>query len=108
MKFDDLILSYTRKWPVKLRDFRETGPWEREHSSLYPPLVCSPGVIQVLKSNMADCSGFGSIDFLVKSTGLSDAGLRLVLALFSGTLNCIVMAKFDIILSRIECLNLKG
>ncbi|XP_068699220.1 lysophospholipid acyltransferase 5-like [Montipora foliosa] len=32
---------------------------------------------------MADCSGFGSIDFLVKLTGLSDAGLRLVLALFS-------------------------
>jgi len=33
---------------------------------------------------MADCGGFGNIDFLVKLTGLSDAGLRLVLALFSG------------------------
>ncbi|XP_074625933.1 lysophospholipid acyltransferase 5-like isoform X1 [Acropora palmata] len=32
---------------------------------------------------MADCGGFGNIDFLVKLTGLSDAGLRLVLALFS-------------------------
>ena len=35
---------------------------------------------------MADCGGFGSIDFLVKATGLSDPGLRLVIGLFSGTL----------------------
>ncbi|KAM7444465.1 Lysophosphatidylcholine acyltransferase 3 [Porites harrisoni] len=32
---------------------------------------------------MADCGGFGSIDFLVKATGLSDPGLRLVIGLFS-------------------------
>ncbi|KAK2557363.1 Lysophospholipid acyltransferase 5 [Acropora cervicornis] len=38
---------------------------------------------QAIESNMADCGGFGNIDFLVKLTGLSDAGLRLVLALFS-------------------------
>lgn len=32
---------------------------------------------------MADCGGFGNIDFLVKATGLSDAGLRLIIGLFS-------------------------
>ncbi|KAJ7382662.1 Lysophosphatidylcholine acyltransferase 3 [Desmophyllum pertusum] len=32
---------------------------------------------------MADCGGFGSIDFLVKASGLSDPSLRLVIGLFS-------------------------
>lgn len=45
---------------------------------------------------MADCGGFGSIDFLVKATGLSDPGLRLVIGLFSGTLFlCYNLVIFD-------------
>ncbi|KAL9970371.1 hypothetical protein ACROYT_G022734 [Oculina patagonica] len=32
---------------------------------------------------MADCGGFGNIDFLVKASGLSDPGLRLVIGLLS-------------------------
>ncbi|XP_020602607.1 lysophospholipid acyltransferase 5-like [Orbicella faveolata] len=31
---------------------------------------------------MADCGGFGNIDFLVKASGLADAGLRLTISLF--------------------------
>lgn len=44
---------------------------------------------------MADCGGFGNIDFLVKASGLSDAGLRLVIALFSGNLYLIMISCVD-------------
>jgi len=40
---------------------------------------------------MADCGGFGNIDFLVKATGLSDPGLRLVIGLFSGKFYCFII-----------------
>lgn len=44
---------------------------------------------------MADCGGFGNIDFLVKASGLSDPGLRLVIGLLSGNLNFITVAFED-------------
>ena len=45
---------------------------------------------------MADCGGFGSIDFLVKTTGLSDPGLRLVLGLFSGMFFSVMLYWMDV------------
>lgn len=44
---------------------------------------------------MADCGGFGNIDFLVKASGLSDAALRLIIGLFSGNLNFIMKCYVD-------------
>lgn len=44
---------------------------------------------------MADCGGFGNIDFLVKASGLSDPGLRLVIGLLSGNPNFITVAFED-------------
>ena len=44
---------------------------------------------------MEDCGGFGSIDFLVKASGLSDPSLRLVIGLFSGNLHFITILCVD-------------
>ena len=44
---------------------------------------------------MADCGGFGNIDFLVKASGLADAGLRLTIALFLGNLYLIIISGVD-------------
>lgn len=44
---------------------------------------------------MAACGGFGSIDFLVKASGLSDPALRLTIGLFSGNLYLILSSLDD-------------
>lgn len=56
--------------------------------------LCSSSLSDQIK--MADCGGFGSIDFLVKATGLSDPGLRLVLGLFSGMFSSIMLFLMDV------------
>ena len=55
-----------------------------------PQILLTP-----LKVKMAACGGFGNIDFLVKATGLADAGLRLTIGLFLGNLCLIVISGVD-------------